>query len=159
PTYTTPVNRHADYSLQTDTRVHDFRTNGTFALPIGPDKLFFGKTSGTVARLIEGWQTGWIVNLNTGAPMTITANTSLDENGRPDIVGPFPIKDAHVTFNGTAAAKGSYWKPGTFGTVKDPQCVNPSVVAASLQAACTLNAITDAKTGQVLIQNAMPGTV
>ena len=44
-------------------------------------------------------------------------------------------------------------------TVKDPQCTNSSVVAASLQSACTLNAITDANTGQVLIQNAMPGTV
>jgi hypothetical protein len=159
PTYTNPVNRHADYSVQTDTRVHDFRTNGTFALPVGPNKFFFGTTSGTVARFIEGWQTGWIVNLNTGAPTTITANNSLYANGRPDIVGPFPVKDAKVTFEGTAAATGSYWKPGTFATVKDPQCLNASVVAASLQSACTLNAITDAKTGQVLIQNAMPGTV
>jgi hypothetical protein len=159
PTYTNPVNRHADYSVQTDTRVHDFRTNGTFALPMGPNKLFLGKSSGTLARIIEGWQTGWVINLNTGAPTTITANTSLYANGRPDIVGSFPVKDAHVTFAGTGAATGSYWKPGTFGTVKDPQCLNAAVVAASLQSACTLNAITDAKTGQVLIQNAMPGTV
>src|SRR5205807_6231057 len=36
PTYTNPVDRHRDYSIQTDTRVQDFRTNGTFALPIGP---------------------------------------------------------------------------------------------------------------------------
>ncbi len=159
PTYTNPVNRHADYSLQTDTRVHDFRTNGTFALPIGPNKAFLGKTSGTLARVIEGWQTGWVVNVNTGAPTTITANNSLYANGRPDVVGPFPVKDAHVTFAGTGAATGSYWKPGTFGTVKDPQCLNSAVVAPGLQSACTLNAITDAKTGQVLIQNALPGAV
>jgi hypothetical protein len=159
PTFTNPINRHADYSVQTDTRVHDFRSNGTFALPIGPNKFLFSKTSGAVARIIEGWQTGWIVNLNTGAPSTITANASLYGNGRPDVVGAFPAKSAKVTFNGTPAATGSYWAPGTFGTVKDPQCVNSAVVAPSLQAACTLNAIADAKTGQVLIQNAMPGTV
>jgi hypothetical protein len=159
PTFTNPINRHADYSVQTDTRVHDFRTNGTFALPVGPGKQFFSNATGPVARLIEGWQTGWVVNLNSGAPSTVTANTSLYANGRPDLVGPFPIKGGGVTFNGTPAATGSYWTPGTFGTVKDPQCLNSGVVATSLQAACTLNAITDAKTGQVLIQNAMPGTV
>src|SRR6185436_13379442 len=52
-TYTNPVDRHADYSIQADTRVHDFRTNGTFMLPVGPNKLLFGKSS---ARIIEGWQ-------------------------------------------------------------------------------------------------------
>jgi hypothetical protein len=158
PTYTNPINRHADYSVQSDTRVHDFRTNGTFALPIGPNKLFFGKTSGTLARIIEGWQTGWIVNLNTGGPLQITANNSLYALGRPELVGPFPTRGGHVTFDGTPAATGSYWKPGTFTTVKDPQCLNPAVVAPSLQATCTLNAIADAKTGQILLQNAQPGT-
>ena len=155
PTYTNPINRHADYSVQSDTRVQDFRTNGTFALPVGPNKLLFGKTSGTVARIIEGWQAGWIVNLNTGAPLTVTANTSLYAIGRPDLVGPFPTKGGEVTFAGTPAATGAYWTPGMFTTVKDPQC---SAIAASLQAFCTLNAIADAKTGQVLLQNAQPGT-
>jgi hypothetical protein len=159
PTFTNPVNRHADYSVQTDTRVHDFRTNGTFALPIGPGKALLSKPTGAIARLVENWQTGWVLNLNSGAPSTITANTSLYANGRPDLVGPFPVHGGHVTFNGTPATTGSYWAPGTFNTVKDPQCTNSAVVAASLQSACTLNAITDAKTGQVLIQNAMPGTV
>src|SRR5436853_1514957 len=130
PTYTNPIDRHADYSVQPDTRVHDFRTNGTFALPIGPNKLLFGKTSGTVARVIEGWQAGWIVNVNSGAPLTVTGNTSLYAIGRPDLVGPFPTRDGKVTFAGTPVAMGSYWTPGTFATQKDPQC---GAVAASLQ--------------------------
>ncbi|HLH31698.1 MAG TPA: hypothetical protein VKY31_10885, partial [Terriglobia bacterium] len=155
PTYTNPINRHADYSVQSDSRVHDFRTNGTFALPIGPNHALFGKTSGTVARIIEGWQTGWILNLNTGAPLSVTANTSLYALGRPDLVGPFPTKGGKTSFSGTPAATGTYWTPGTFTTVKDPQC---STITASLQALCTLNAIADAKTGQTLLQNAQPGT-
>jgi hypothetical protein len=155
PTYTNPINRHADYTVQPDTRVHDFRTNGTFALPVGPNKLFFGKTSGTVARIIEGWQAGWIVNLNTGAPLTVTGNSSLYNIGRPDLVGPFPTRDAAVTFAGTPAATGAYWAPGSFTTVKDPQCL---ALPAGLQPSCTLNAIADAKTGQILLQNAQPGT-
>jgi hypothetical protein len=154
PTYTNPIDRHSDYTVQPDTRVNDLRTNGTFALPIGPNKLFLGKTSGTVARIIEGWQAGWIVNLNAGAPLTVTANTSLYNIGRPDLVGPFPTKDNGVTFTGTPVATGSYWKPGAFTTQKDPQC---NAIATSLQSLCTLNAIADATTGQVLLQNARPG--
>jgi hypothetical protein len=154
PTFTNPVDRHADYSIQTDTRVQDFRTNGTFALPIGPNKLFFGSSSGIVARIIEDWQTSAVFNVNSGAPMTVTANNSLYGNARPDIVGPFPTDDASVAFTGTT--NGSYWAPGTFGTVKDPQC---ATLATNLQSLCTLNAITDAKTGQILLQNAKPGTV
>ena len=156
PTFTNPVDRHADYSIQTDTRVQDFRTNGTFALPIGPNKLFFGSSSGIVARIIEDWQTSAVFNVNSGAPLTVTANNSLYANARPDIVGPFPTDSAAVTFEGTPAANGSYWAPGTFGTVKDPQC---ATLATNLQSLCTLNAITDAKTNQILLQNAKPGTV
>jgi len=156
PTFTNPVDRHADYSIQTDTRVQDFRTNATFALPIGPNKLFFGSSSGIVARIIEDWQTSAVFNVNSGAPLTVTANNSLYGNARPDIVGPFPTDDAKVTYEGTPAASGSYWAPGTFGTIRDPQC---ATLATNLQSLCSLNAITDAKTGQILLQNAKPGTV
>jgi len=156
PTFTNPVDRHADYSIQTDTRVQDFRTNATFALPIGPNKLFFGSSSGIVARIIEDWQTSAVFNVNSGAPLTVTANNSLYGNARPDIVGPFPTDDAKVTYEGTPAASGSYWEPGTFGTIRDPQC---ATLATNLQSLCSLNAITDAKTGQILLQNAKPGTV
>jgi hypothetical protein len=153
-TYTNPVDRHADYSIQADTRVHDFRTNGTFMLPIGPNKLLFGKSSGALARIIEGWQAGWIVNLNSGAPLTITGNNSLYANGRPDLVGAFPTRDGSVTFEGTPAATGSYWKPGRFTVDKDPQC---GIIAPALQSLCTLNAIRDTSSGQIVLQNAKPG--
>jgi hypothetical protein len=152
-TYTNPVERHRDYSVQADTRVHDFRTNGTFALPIGPNKMLFGKSTGAVARIIEGWQAGWIVNVNSGAPLTVTGNNTLYANGRPDLVGPFPTKDGAVTFDGTPVATGAYWKPGTFAVDRDPQC---SAITLSLQSLCTLNAIKNAS-GQIVLQNALPG--
>jgi hypothetical protein len=154
-TYTNPIDRHSDYSVQPDTRVHDFRTNGTFALPFGPNRLLFGQSSGTVARIIENWQLGWIVNVNSGAPMTVTANNSLYGNGRPDLVGAFPTREGRVTFEGTPAANGSYWEPGRFAVDRDPQCL---AIAASLRSLCTLNSIKDAQTGAILFQNALPGT-
>jgi hypothetical protein len=156
PTFTNPVDRHRDYAVQPDTRVQDFRVNGTYALPVGPSRQFFSGKSGIVARLIENWQTGYIVNLNTGAPTTIGASTSLYGNARPDIVGPFPVKGGKVTFNGTPAGNGNYYAPGTLTTVKDPQC---GALAASLQPLCTLNAIADGHSGQILLQNPEPGAV
>src|SRR5262249_6441789 len=95
-TFTNPVDRHADYSVLSDTRKHDFRTNGAFDLPIGPNKMFFGNSSGVVARIIEGWHAGWVVNLNSGAPTSITAQSMLYGNGTPDIVGPFNARAVGV---------------------------------------------------------------
>jgi hypothetical protein len=87
-TATDPTNRRGDYALTANDRRHDFRLNGTVELPIGPNKFFFGNTSGWVARIIERWQTSMIFNWNSGTPTDITAQDMLYDNGTPDIVGP-----------------------------------------------------------------------
>ena len=73
---------------------------GTFALPIGPQKLFFGKSYGVAARLLENWQASWIVNLSSGAPLSVTAQNMLYGNGVPDIVGPFDKTNRFSWANG-----------------------------------------------------------
>src|SRR5205814_3410630 len=40
-TYTNPVDRDKDYNLAPNHVTHDFRANGTLALPFGPGKLMF----------------------------------------------------------------------------------------------------------------------
>jgi hypothetical protein len=109
-----------------------------------------GNTSGWVARLIEGWQVGTIVNLTSGAPLNIAAGTTLYSNGGPDIVGDFPRKGAVV------------WNEGdTFGNffdqqyrrVQDPQC---RALASNLTQWCTNSALADAN-GNVVLQHAGPG--
>ena len=153
-TYTNPVDRHADYALLADTRVHDFRTNGTFTLPVGPNKRFFNKSTGTLARILEDWQTGWIVNVNSGQPLSIGAQSMLYANGTADVVGPF---DQHGNVQwGAAPGSGSYFMGGALTQVRDPQCANITT-AQNLRALCTLNAVADAKTGQVLLENPLPG--
>ncbi len=157
-TYTLPFDRHGDYSVLGDTRKHDFRTNGEFTLPIGPNKLFFSNSSGTLARIIEGWHAGWIVNVNSGAPTSITAQSMLYANGTPDIVGPFDPRAAGVQW-AEGASFGNYFKPGAFITDKDPQCQNSQIVTTSqgFNGLCTLNAVYDAQTRQVLLENPLPG--
>ena len=45
-----PLNRRADYARPFSSLTHDWRTNGVIELPIGPNKLFFGNSSGWLAR-------------------------------------------------------------------------------------------------------------
>ena len=49
-TFTNPLDQHKDYALLSDTRVRDFRTNGTVGLPIGPGKMLLRNSSGVLAR-------------------------------------------------------------------------------------------------------------
>jgi len=151
--FTNPTERSKDYTLMPDSRTHDFRTNGTFALPVGPGHKLLANSSGVLARIVEGWQTSWIVNLNTGQPLSITAQNMLYNNGTPDIVGPFDVKSAKVGFPG--GPNGSYFSRDAIKIVKDPQCLT---IAQTLQNSCTLTAIADVKTNQILLQNPLPGT-
>jgi hypothetical protein len=149
--YTNPADRKGDYTLQVGDRRHDIRTNGTFELPFGPGQMLFSKSSGILARAIEGWKLSWIIQATTGAPANITAQNMLYSNGTPDIVGNFDPKAGKVQW-GDGAANGNYFGDA-YQKVSDPQC---AAVATSVRSLCTLNAIADAS-GHVVLQNPLPG--
>jgi hypothetical protein len=150
--YTNPADRALDYNLATNHVTHDFRANGTFSLPFGPGQLLFRNASGWVARTIEGWQASFIINANTGQPASIGANTALYGNGVPDIAGDFPVKPfSDLNWNGDF---GDYFG-SRFAQVRDPQC---DQIASDLRPYCTLQAVTDAQTNQILLQNPKPGS-
>jgi hypothetical protein len=161
-TFTDPTNRAADYSLLGTHRTHVLSQFGTFALPVGPQKRLFGKSSGVVARLVENWQASWILNLSSGAPLTINAQSMLYGLGVPDVVGPFDRNDYKAAWK-EGALNGNMFTDGNnqakYTRVRDPQCLNSNILAPSLQALnlCTLNAISDS-TGQVVLQTPLPGT-
>jgi len=151
--FTDPRNQAADYTLLRTNRTHVVRTYGAFDLPVGPGKALAGNSHGVFARVIEGWQTSWIINMQTGAPLTIGAQNNLYGRGTPDQVRPFD-------FN---AARGVQWEAGAnsgryfgdiFNKVRDPQC---NGIDPSLQGFCTLQAVAD-KSGNVILQNPLPGT-
>jgi Carboxypeptidase regulatory-like domain len=156
---TDPLNRKLDYTLTGDDRTHVLQTNGTFDLPIGPQKLLLGKSSGPLARVTEGWRLGWIFNVVSGPALDIQAANMLYANGVPDIVGPFPFNKAGVRWGQDAGTYtgGNYFPTDALKIAKDPQCANTSLVAASLAANCNLAAVYDAKTGQPLLVHPLPG--
>jgi hypothetical protein len=164
--FTDPTNRAADYTLMPTHRKHTVVNYGTFSLPIGPNKLFFSGAEGFWARLAENWQASWVVNMGSGSPGNPLAQSMMYALGVPDVVGPFNFQDFEYKWiegqpqgnlfmneNGVPA----FTKTTGIGTDKDPQCLNPSIVAPSLTAACTLNAIKDSQ-GRIVLQTPLPGT-
>jgi hypothetical protein len=160
------VERQKDWQLSPGNATHDFKTYGTFELPIGPGKMLLANSHGVLARVIEGWQASPVVNLSSGAPASIAGSyvnassglaspTGLYGNSVPDIVGNFP-RDGKVNWvsvsNPADHNFGSYF--GSFTRTKDPQC---TAVASQLAAFCTLQAVADSN-GKILLQNPQPGT-
>lgn len=180
--YTDFNNRDLDYGLSLQDRKHDFRLNGTFELPIGPNKFLLGNTSGWVARALERWQTSLIFNTASGGPASITGAQSLWNGSTPDIVGPLNLPEGKVEWgipiDNAAPPRlgGSFFgSPSPFIKVEDPQCAaggitdhvdamgfnlrgNVSATSGNFVAICTNDALADASTGRILVQNALPGT-
>jgi hypothetical protein len=144
--FTNPVFRSVDYTDVGNNRGQQLRTNGTFELPFGPNKLLFPNSTGVLARALERWQLGLIYNLSSGSPTSITAASMLYANGLPDVVVP-------VDFNNLAGVRwgipdgpeleGRYFdNDDLFVKVADPQCA----IVTSLQNLngnnrCTLDAL------------------
>jgi hypothetical protein len=144
--------------------------NGLFQLPFGPNQLLFGDASGPIARAIEGWRLSWTYNVFSGAPATISGQTTMYNNGVPDVVGPWKVTGGQVQWGqniGAANLGGTYFgKVGTYQVVTDPVCAPGGLLDTTDQmgfnivsqgsSVCTLKAIANSS-GQVVLQNAQPG--
>jgi hypothetical protein len=157
PTCTSWINvldRSIERAIQDSHRTHDFRINGAWELPFGPNRFLLGNSSGVLARLVEQWQLSWIFNLTSGEPLNVTStNTYLGAN-RPQIVGPFPKDQGKATMTASLPV---YFAPGTYQLVTDPQCANVTTLQAT-RTLCTLGAIADSQ-GRIVLQHAAPGTL
>jgi len=135
--FTDPLNPSLDYHKDLHSGPHDFRTNGTFELPIGPNKLLLAGSSGWLARAVERWQMGFIYNWSSGAPRSfLTGINHLYANGRPNIVGPWTNPKGEVTWDGQY---GQYFKDH-FATYQDPQCLTVTT-ADNLRSNCSLKGL------------------
>jgi hypothetical protein len=139
--YTDPLMRDLDRARGID-GLHSLRTNGTLELPIGPSKLLLSNSSGWLARLVEKWQTSFILNMSTGQPVSIGgAGTMRYGNPRFVVASPlWEIPKAEVKWDGPGRNTGTVFGD-KFVRQTDPQCLDTTVVAASLTTFCTLNAL------------------
>jgi hypothetical protein len=144
-----PLDRREN-TLQAGNQPHTLRANSVIELPFGPNKMFFGNSSGWLARALERWQTSWILNLASAPFANITAVNRMYGTGVPDIVYPIQFKNLRDYKWGNLRT-GSQLNANYFGNrfvqVPDPQCslvttqqsLNRAVGAATNR--CTLNAI------------------
>jgi hypothetical protein len=70
------------------------------------------------------------------------------------VVGAFDINGKASFASGSPS--GTYFMDGNLKQVGDPQCLAVTTVQ-DLRTACTLNAVADSKSGQILLQNPLPG--
>lgn len=155
-TVTDPSNIWVDYTLLPSDRTHNWVTYGGYELPVGPGKQYFSGTTGIIARLIEGWQTSWIFNVTSGGPMSITANNMLYANGVPDEVNEgFDFGSVGVHWP-SGADSGNYFGD-RYMNVVDPVCSNDAIIDPSIQGRCTLDAVMDTESGNVVLRHPLPG--
>jgi hypothetical protein len=146
--YTDPRNRNLDYQRGRE-GPHSIRMNGTIELPIGPNKLILGSSSGLLARLIERWQTSFIFNAATGSPADITgAGTMRYGNGKMVVASPlWKIPRGSVEWGRANNTQGSFYgNPSPYVSLLDPQCASSLVAATdtmgtNLQTSCSLDSL------------------
>jgi hypothetical protein len=144
--------------LTANHRLHDIRSNGTWELPFGPNRQLLGSAPGWLSRVVERWQLGGILSINSGAPLTITTgiNNSYGlTNNFPDMVAPLPKSFGKVEKDGLAPGVVEYF--GGIRQINDP--IRSSIsTAQGLQGSSTNLAITDSQ-NNILLLNPAVGTV
>jgi hypothetical protein len=167
-TYIDPANRRLNYAAQASSP-HALRMNGTFELPIGPNKLFFPNATGWFARAIERWQTSFIFNAASAIRTSATPGTThfYGNPGFSIASTSWKLPNPDFEWNGNS---GSLY--GTsFTSAPDPQCSDSTQVTSgdemgtNLQATnvCTIVALArrnpDGTPGEVLLKYSKPGEV
>ncbi len=163
--YLDPRNRSLNKSLLAFHRTQDFRSNGTYELPLGAGRMFLGNATGFVSRLVERWQLGGIFSWSSGAPITITAGNA-ETTWTPipgtinltrtlntaNVLGAFPKSAGKLTYSATGA--------NYFAGLK--QVTDPSLGGVTplqtLQSSFSNKAVADAN-GNIILANPAPGTV
>ena len=111
------------------------------------------------------WKTGrasWIVNLSSGAPLNVSAQSMLYGNRRAGRRRPIRQQKLQGGL-GQRSTQRQYLRGLQISRLctrgcRDPQCTNSSIVAPSLQTRiCTLNGLRNNSSGQVVLQTPLPG--
>jgi hypothetical protein len=148
-----PRDLSTGYILQGSDRPHNWVTYGTFDLPLGPNRLVGSSTHGALAKVLGGWQIGWISTVQSGAPLSLSANCGLYGNCTPDIVGD-GIDPSSIGVSWLDGARSGSLFENRYTFTKDPQCLS---IDSSLQSLCTMQAVVDSTTGNIVLQNPWPG--
>jgi hypothetical protein len=80
-----PSNLRGEYSVSQDDYPNIFGVSFSYELPFGPGKQLLNR-GGVIGRVVGGWQIAGSVQRQSGAPLSITAGTSLAQFGFPVVM-------------------------------------------------------------------------
>jgi hypothetical protein len=161
--FTDPLNRDFDYGigggngLRSEPK-HTLRMNGTFELPLGPNKLFFGNASGWFARVIERWSTSVILNMQSGSFFSVEGAQAMRyDNGKFVATEYWNAPKGEINWTGGGST--NYYGANTFFTSVDPQCHDGSLISrvTDLNGTAALNTFCDIDALGVIVPSTTPG--
>src|SRR5262249_30238476 len=135
-------------------RAHQFKANGTWALPFGPNRAFLRNAPPLIQRAVEGWEVASIFSWLSGAPLTFTSpikTLGIRANvNTADLVGTRP------KYTGKVYVGKEFFQ--SFSNLKSQPAQTPNFGGdTSLPARFTNQVIGDAS-GNVILRNPEPGT-
>jgi hypothetical protein len=74
-------NQAPEWATSQSDEPQTLKISGTYELPIGPGKKYVNNH--TWGNLVGGWQVGWILNYESGTPLSNCSGSSVCENGTP----------------------------------------------------------------------------
>lgn len=114
-------NQKPEYGVSTSDEPNTFKASGTYELPIGPGKKFFGN-HGLTGQVLGGWQFSAVLDYEAGTAVGITENGTPFPNGtnRPDRNPSVSLSTASYSrardfFTGKASSA-QMWNPLAFTT-------------------------------------------
>jgi len=149
-----PRNRNLQRGLITFDRTHQFKGNGTWALPFGPNQTFLSNAPGWLQRTVEGWEVSGIFSWLAGAPLTFTSPiktlASRANTNTADLAGAFPENLGKVEFGQGFVQY--------FPNLKTQAAPLPNFAGdTTLPGRFTNQVVVDAS-GNIILQNPQPGT-
>jgi len=149
------TNRRMEKTRLSFDRTQSFRSNGTYELPFGPNKLLLRNAPGWLSRIVERWQFAGIANWTSGAPLNVTATNATFSSSTANtaaIVGDFP-KTSGTVVPATDVPGALYFQG--FTQSSDPSCSSVTSLQ-TLNTLCTNLAIKD-PSGKFILVNPQPG--
>jgi hypothetical protein len=110
-------NQKPEWTVSSSDEPQTLKASGIYELPIGPGKQFLNnRTTGNIAG---GWQVGWILDYESGTPISGCSNSSVCENGTPFPNGfNRPDRNSSVSLSTASYSRARDYFTGKIATAK-----------------------------------------
>jgi hypothetical protein len=133
-----------------------FKMAGVYELPFGPNRAFLSKPSQRwISQVVGGWQVGWVMTKQSGAPLAITMGASGDTYNQFGLATPVALTAVPYGLGtATRIGNGATYFSG-YKTVPDPII---ATYPTDFRARSTLRALADSS-GNIVLVNPAIGTL